>query len=207
MTANTINFETLLKEVQAWHTGHFTLASGRHSNQYIQCQRLLQYPRYGLQFAQALVKNMLQQGLEPESIVGPALGAVHWELLVAQALDKEYEARGKKKPVRAIFAERPDGEFEIRRGIEIGKDEPVFVVEDVTTTGGSALKVVELVRKLGGKPIGVGAIIDRSGGTASFDVPFLSLVKLELETWQPEDCPLCKQGQPIVKPGSSKNKA
>jgi orotate phosphoribosyltransferase len=191
-----------LKEVGAWLSGHFLLASGLHSNEYIQCQKLLQFPRYGAAVAEGLAQMLKERGISAQTVVGPALGAVHWELLVAQALDK---LQGQpEKPVRGVFAERPDGKFEIRRGIELEPGEPVVVVEDVTTTGGSARDVVQLVRALGAKPVAVGAIIDRSGGNAQFDVPFLSLVQLNLQSYKPEDCPMCKAGQPLVKPGSTK---
>jgi orotate phosphoribosyltransferase len=192
--------ETLLRQVDAWQTGHFLLASGMHSSEYVQCQKLLQYPRHGMVFAEALVQRLLGGGLEPTTVVGPALGAVHWELLVALALDRAVL----KDPVRGIFAERPEGEFVIRRGTELKPGEKVLVVEDVTTTGGSAKKVVELVKSLGAEPIAVAAIIDRSGGKAQFDVPFVSLIQMNLETYAPDDCPLCKAGKPVVKPGSTK---
>lgn len=202
MNTTVDEFEALLKEVQAWQSGHFLLSSGMHSNEYIQCQKLLQYPRHGLLFAEALVQRILAGGLKPTAVVGPALGAVHWELLVALALDR---ALLSDEPVRGIFAERPDGNtFDIRRGVELKAGEKVLVVEDVTTTGGSARKVVELVRKLGAEPVAVGAIIDRSGGKAEFDVPFVSLIQMSLETYNPDDCPLCKQGSPLVKPGTTK---
>lgn len=201
MTTTVDEFETILKSVQAWQTGHFLLSSGMHSNEYIQCQKLLQYPRHGIAFAEAMVQRMLAGGIKPSAVVGPALGAVHWEAFVALALDRALLA----EPVRGIFAERPDGtNFEIRRGVELKPGEKVFVVEDVTTTGGSAQKVVELVRKLGAEPIGVGTIIDRSGGKAKFDVPFVSLIQMSLQTYAPEDCPWCKEGSPVVKPGSTK---
>lgn len=193
-------FETLLKEVEAWQTGHFLLASGMHSSQYIQCQKLLQYPRHGIVFAEALVQRVLAGGLQPAAVVGPALGAIHWEVLVALALDRALL----KEPVRGIFAERPNGVFEIRRGVQLKPGEKVLVVEDVTTTGGSAKQVVDLVRSLGAEPIAVGAIIDRSGGKAQFDVPFVSLIQMDLETYEPENCPFCKSGQPVTKPGSTK---
>lgn len=194
----------LLRELGAWQTGHFLLASGLHSNQYLQCQKILQYPSHGLVLAEELARRVLDSGLRPQAVVGPALGAVHWELLVAMALDRA----GNDHSVRAIFAERPDGkaDFEIRRGIEISTGERVLVVEDVTTTGGSAKKVVDLVRRLGGDPIAVGAVVDRSGGTVDFGLPFLSLVKLSLETFAEPDCPWCKEGLPLVKPGSTKLK-
>jgi orotate phosphoribosyltransferase len=192
----------LLRELNAWQTGHFLLSSGLHSNQYLQCQKILQYPRHGMFLAEELVRRVGEAGLRPTSVVGPALGAVHWELLVAMALDR---ANG-SGAVRGLFAERPDGktEFEIRRGIEIEPGEKILVVEDVTTTGGSARKVVELIKRLGGEPVGVGAIVDRSGGTVDFGIPFISLIKLSIETYADADCPWCKEGLPLVKPGSSK---
>jgi orotate phosphoribosyltransferase len=190
-----------MRDVGAWHTGHFLLSSGLHSDQYIQCQRLLQYPRHGLTFAEELAKRLLGAGIKPESVVGPALGAVHWELLVALAFDR---ALLSNEPVRGIFAERPDGHFEIRRGVELKPGEKVLVVEDVTTTGGSARQVVDLVRKLGAEPIAVAAIIDRSGGTVDFGIPFVSLVTLTLQSYEPSQCPMCQRGEPVVKPGSSK---
>jgi orotate phosphoribosyltransferase len=200
VTTTVDEFESLLKEVQAWQTGHFLLASGVHSNEYVQCQKLLQYPRHGMVFAEALVQRLLASNMKPTAIVGPALGAVHWELLVALALDRALLSA----PIRGIFAERPEGTFEIRRGTELQPGEKVLVVEDVTTTGGSARDVVELVKKLGAEPIGVGTIIDRSGGKAKFDVPFISLIQMNLQTYKPEDCPWCKDGIPVVKPGSTK---
>lgn len=199
---NQAEIETLLKDVGAWLTGHFLLTSGMHSDQYVQCQRIMQYPRHGLMLAEALAAKIQAANLQPMAVVGPALGAIHWEVYAAQALDKLYA----EDPVRGIFAERPDGKFEIRRGLELNPGEPVLVVEDVTTTGGSAMQVLELVRDLGANPIGVGTVIDRSGGKLDFGVPFFSLVQLNLATYQPDACPLCKEGKPLVKPGSSKQK-
>lgn len=192
----------LLKSVGAWQMGHFLLSSGLHSDQYIQCQRVLQFPRHGLALARALVEKVLNAGLRPQAVVGPALGAVHWELLVAQAFDQGLAA----EPVRGVFAERPErsSDFAIRRGIELSAGERIIVVEDVTTTGGSARRVVELVRELGAEPIAVGAIVDRSAGAAAFGCPFFPLIELSLETYQPDHCPMCKQGQLLVKPGSSR---
>lgn len=192
--------EAILKRVGAWQSGHFLLSSGLHSDQYIQCQKLLQYPRYGLVFAEALVQLLAKDGIKVKTVVGPALGAVHWELLVSLAIDKNLE----HDVSRGLFAERPEGTFEIRRGVEIVPGEEVLVVEDVTTTGGSAREVVDLVRRLGGKPVAVGTIIDRSGGSVAFDVPFYPLIKLDLATFKPHECPFCAQGDAVVKLGSKK---
>lgn len=199
-----VNVEAVMREVGAWHSGHFLLSSGLHSDQYMQCQRLLQYPRHGLAVAEMLAERVLSCGLQPRTVVGPALGAVHLELLAAMALDKLLPPGA---PVRGVFAERPQGEFEIRRGIALEPGEEVLVVEDVTTTGGSARKVVELVRALGAKPVAVAAIIDRSGGKAAFDVPFISLLQLSLSNYSADDCAMCKAGQPVTKPGTTVHKS
>lgn len=197
------NIEGLLKSVDAIQVGHFLLSSGLHSDHYMQCQKIMQYPRHGHTLAEEMAKKIQAAGLNPQAVVGPALGAVHWEVFVASALDKLSPAN----PVRAIFAERADGtEFQIRRGIEIKPQEKVIVVEDVTTTGGSAMKVVDLVRKLGGEPLAVATIIDRSGGKIDFGVPFFSLLTAKLQTFDPKDCPMCKNGEPVIKPGTTKHK-
>lgn len=228
MTTSQSTVETtvsdLLKSVGAWRIGHFLLTSGLHSDQYMQCQKVLQYPQFGNFLADLLVEKLLDHKIKPDVVVGPALGAVHWEVFVAEAfgrnahqnkndyflsVDTVAEAtkdHNVEKMVRAVFAERAAGsdDFSIRRGIELNAGDKVLVVEDVTTTGGSARKVVELVREMGAKPIGVGAILDRSGGKAQFDVPFVSLLSLNLWTYEPDGCPLCKAGTVAEKPGSSK---
>lgn len=203
MQNTSVNVESLLKSVDAIQTGHFLLSSGLHSDHYMQCQKIMQFPRHGNVLADEMAKKIKEAGLNPEAVVGPALGAVHWEVFVASALDKQSPST----LVRAIFAERGDSnEFQIRRGIEIKPKEKIVVVEDVTTTGGSAMKVLELVRKLGGEPLAVATIIDRSGGKIDFGVPFFSLFTAKLQTFDPKDCPMCKSGEPVVKPGTTKHK-
>ena len=199
--------EQILKSVGAWLTGHFLFTSGLHGSDYMQCQRVLQYPRYGLALADDLVEQLIEKHLVPDTVVGPALGAIHWELLVATALDRAFPD---KPPVRAVFAERVTDEsgdpnaFSIRRGLELSAGERVLVVEDVTTTGGSARKVVELVRKLGADPIAVGAIVDRSGSKIDFGIPFIKLIALDLPAYKESECPMCASGSKPIKPGSSK---
>lgn len=199
---NQSEVQALLKDVGAWLEGHFQLTSGMHSDQYVQCQRIMQYPRHGLMLAEAIASQVISAGFRPTAVVGPALGAVHLEVYVAQALDKEFA----EEPVRGIFAERPEGKFEIRRGIELEAKEQVLVVEDVTTTGGSAKDVIKLVRSYGAEPVAVASVIDRSGGTIDFGLPFFSLVQLQLASYKAEECPMCKAGKPVEKPGSSKLK-
>ncbi|HEY9759465.1 MAG TPA: orotate phosphoribosyltransferase [Oculatellaceae cyanobacterium] len=199
--------EQVLKSVGAWLTGHFLFTSGLHGSDYMQCQRVLQYPRYGLSLAEQLVESLIEKNLIPDTVVGPALGAIHWEVLVATALDQAFPDRA---PTRGIFAERVTDDagdqnaFAIRRGLELAPREKVLVVEDVTTTGGSARKVVELVRRLGADPIAVGAIIDRSGSKIDFGIPFVKLITLDLPAYKESECPMCAAGTKAVKPGSSK---
>lgn len=203
MQNTSVNVESLLKSVDAVQVGHFLLSSGLHSDHYMQCQKIMQYPRHGSVLADEMAKKIQAAGFNPEAVVGPALGAVHWEVFVASALDK----LSPSSMVRAIFAERSDtNEFQIRRGIEIKPKEKIIVVEDVTTTGGSAMKVLELIRQLGGEPLAVATIIDRSGGTIDFGVPFFSLLTAKLQTFDPKDCPMCKEGSAVVKPGTTKHK-
>ena len=197
--------EQILQDVGALLTGHFLLTSGLHSDRYIQGQKVLQYPRYASVLADRLTDEILKTGVMPTVVLGPALGAIHWEVLVAAALDKRSD-----EPIRAMFAERavdspqdPNG-FILRRGMELGPKDRVLVVEDVTTTGGSALKVVNLVKDMGAEPIGVGAIVDRSGLNLDFGVPFFKLLTLTLNTYMASECPMCRDGSVAIKPGSSK---
>jgi orotate phosphoribosyltransferase len=197
--------EELLKSVKAWQSGHFLLSSGLHSSEFMQCQKVLQYPEHGLTLADDLAKKIVEAGLKPQVVIGPALGAVHLEVFVAIAVNKLL-AKENGAQVRAVFAERAeDGiNFAIRRGIELAPGERVLVVEDVTTTGGSAKRVVELVKQLGAEPIGVGAIVDRSGGKVDFGLPFIKLVEINIQNYESSVCPMCKDGSTAIKPGSSK---
>jgi orotate phosphoribosyltransferase len=197
--------EEIMQEVGALLTGHFLLTSGLHSDRYIQGQRVLQYPRYASVLAERLVNDVLAAGLKPTVVIGPAMGAIHWEVFVASALDKHSE-----KPIRAMFAERTvdnkedPNNFMLRRGMELTPEDKVLIVEDVITTGGSVRKVVHLVRHLGAEPLAVGSVVDRSGTEIDFGVPFLKLLTLTLNTYEPSACPLCEQGSTAIKPGSSK---
>ncbi len=202
--------ENLLRSVDAWQTGHFLLTSGLHGKEYMQCQRVMQFPRFGMQLARLLTRQLIDAGLVPSVVAGPALGAIHWEVFVASAFE---EANPDGPPIKAIFAERATDQsgdsnsFAIRRGVTLKPNDKVLIVEDVTTTGGSARKIVELVRSLGAEPIAVGAVVDRSGSAIDFGIPFHKLITLNLETFDPASCPLCKDGIPVTKPGSSKKPA
>ncbi|WP_152568500.1 orotate phosphoribosyltransferase [Thermoactinomyces daqus] len=169
--------------------GHFLLSSGRHSGKYMQCAALLQYPQDAGKAGEAIAS--LFKGEKIDVVVGPALGGVIIAHEVARALN-----------VRCLFAERKDGKMELRRGFAIQPGERVLVVEDVVTTGGSVKEVIELLLPLGAVIAGVGAIVDRTGGKNPFAYPFRALTKIHIESYEPENCPLCQQGLPVHKPGS-----
>ena len=180
----------LFKKEDALLTGHFLLSSGLHSPNYMQCALILQKPWVAEKVCQEIAK--LVNHLKPQAVIGPALGG----MIVS------YEM-GRALKIRSIFAERVDGSFVLRRGFSLKKNERVLVVEDVVTTGKSTYEVVELVERLGAKVAGIAAIVDRSDGAAVFSQDFHPLLKMNIKTYRPEDCPLCKQGRvTLVKPGS-----
>jgi orotate phosphoribosyltransferase len=183
------NVEEAIRRTGVLMEGHFLLSSGRHSGQYMQCARLLQYPQEAEQAGRALAD--LFRGDRVEVVVGPALGGVIIAHETARFLG-----------VRCLFAERKDGVMQLRRGFSIEPGERVLVAEDVVTTGGSVREVIGLVESQGGKVVGVGSIIDRSGGASPFAVPFRSLFRLDIKSYAPGECPLCRAGIPAEKPGS-----
>jgi orotate phosphoribosyltransferase len=177
------------RRVGALLEGHFRLTSGLHSPGYLQCALVLQHPRE----AEALGAELADRarGLGTTVVLSPALGGI----VIGQEV-------GRALGVRAIFAERQDGKLTLRRGFTLSPDERVFVVEDVVTTGGSTRETIDVAREAGARVVGAGSIIDRSGGHQQLDVPYLALATVSLPTYQPEACPLCAAGQPVVKPGS-----
>lgn len=169
--------------------GHFLLTSGKHSNKYMQCAKIFQYPDYSEQISKDLAEKF--GGQDIDMVIGPAIGGIILAYEVARQLG-----------VKALFAERENGKMTLRRGFEIAKGTKVLVVEDVITTGGSVKEVIEVVRSLDAEVVGVGSVVDRSGGKALFDVPFKSVIKIDIDTYEPNDCPLCKAGSTPYKPGS-----
>lgn len=178
-----------LKGTKALREGHFSLSSGLHSNSYIQCALLLQYPVLAEKFCFELGKKVLRY--EPEIVIGPALGGVIVAYEMARALN-----------LPGIFAERSDGEMELRRDFSIRNGQKVLVVEDVVTTGGSVKEVIEVVKEKGGVPVAVAALVDRSGGRVDFKLPFESLISFNFQVYDPDNCPLCKEEKNLVRPGS-----
>lgn len=180
----------LLRATGALWEGHFLLSSGLHSSRYIQCARLLQYPWHAETVGRALAAKV--RGFSVDVVVGPALGGI----LVAHEL-------GRALGVRALFAEREGGKLALRRGFSIAPGERVLLAEDVVTTGGSTLETAEVVASFGGTVVAAACIVDRRGpGAKDLPFPLFSLLRLELETYPPEECPLCQAGIPLEKPGS-----
>jgi orotate phosphoribosyltransferase len=169
--------------------GHFRLSSGLHSSGYLQCALVLQHPRHAEALGQAIGDRT--RDLRPTVVLSPALGGVIIGHEVGRALG-----------VRAIFAERQDGALTLRRGFMLGETDRVLVIEDVLTTGGSTRETMQVATAAGGRIVGAASIVDRSGGRARVDVPFVALLSLDLPTHEPGTCPLCAQGLPVVKPGS-----
>ncbi len=180
----------LLRASSAMLEGHFGLSSGLHSDRYFQCALVLMDPARAELLARALAERVTKQ---VDLVIGPALGAVVWAHELARALG-----------VRGLFTERKEGPMSLRRGFTIAAGERALVVEDVVTTGGSAQEVVRVVRELGGEPVGVGAILNRSGGNpfAAQGLELWSLATAEAKAWPATECPLCARGEPITKPGS-----
>jgi orotate phosphoribosyltransferase len=177
------------REVGALLEGHFRLSSGLHSDRYLQCARLLMWPDRAERAGRELAAKLAE--FSPGAVVSPALGGVILGHEVARALS-----------VRALFAERKDGAFAVRRGFSVAPGERVTVVEDVFTTGGSTREVSDAVRALGGEVVAVGSIVDRGLPAGAFSVPARSLVSLPFASWPAESCPLCARGNPLQTPGS-----
>ena len=169
--------------------GHFQLTSGLHSSTYFQCAQVLQYPEYNQFLAQKIVSHFKSESIDV--VISPAIGGI----VVGQEV-------GRQLGVRTIFAERKDGQMQLRRGFKINAGDNVLVCEDVVTTGGSVNEVLDLVQDLGAKVKGVGIIVDRSNGIVEFPVEHYAIVQLKAETHSPEICPLCLKGIAIQKPGS-----
>ncbi len=190
MAMTRTEIETILEKAEVLLNGHFILTSGKHSNQYMQCAKISQYPEYNQQIAACLVENYKDQ--EIDLVIAPAVGGIVFGYEVARQLQ-----------VKNMFAERENGKMTLRRGFEIKAGQKVLVVEDVVTTGGSVKEVIEVVRANGGEVVGVGVLVDRSQGKAEFDVPFKSVYVADVQAFEAENCPLCKEGKTeAVKPGS-----
>lgn len=183
-----------LRAREALLEGHFRLSSGLHSAHYVQCARLLQHPRDAEAAAAALVARLAPLLAEPPAaVLSPALGGI----VLGHELARVWGCR-------AIFAERA-GEppaLTLRRGFALASGEPVALVEDVVTTAGSLRELISLAVAAGARPVGAAALVDRSGGTLAWDLPFASLVTLQGVQREPAECPQCANGVPLTRPGS-----
>lgn len=185
-------YDMFLKS-EALLQGHFLLTSGRHSDKYFQCAKVLQYPEYTEKICAKIVEHF--NNFDIDTVIAPAIGGIVVGQEVARQLNK-----------KSIFAEREDKNLVLRRGFSLEKGEKVLVCEDVVTTGGSVFEVIDIVKNSGAVVAGVGFIVDRSNGKVDFGHPQFSAMKMEVISYEPEGCKLCKEGLNLVKPGSRKVK-
>jgi len=172
--------------------GHFQLTSGRHADTYMQCAKLFSDARHSEKLCKALAEKL--KGYPAHLVVSPAVGGILMGYEVSRQLN-----------LPNIFAERENGKFALRRGFSLPENCSAIVVEDVVTTGGSVKEVIELITGLGGSVAAVASIVDRSAGKVDFGVPYAALLSVEIASYEPGDCPLCRAGElPLYKPGSRK---
>jgi orotate phosphoribosyltransferase len=181
----------LFRTTGALQQGHFRLSSGLHSLEYFQCALVLQYPQYNELLCGDIARFF--HDWRVDVVVAPAIGGI----MVGQEVARQMRVRG-------IFAERESDRMALRRGFEVKQKERVLVCEDVVTTGGSVVEVIDYVKYFGAAVVGVAAIVDRSTKPINFGVQFVSLLKMTVPTYKPEACPLCEDKVPLVKPGSRK---
>ena len=179
----------LFRKSGALLEGHFKLSSGLHSDRYLQSALVLQHPDFAAQLGQAIAARVAD--LKPNVVLSPALGGI----VIGQEV-------GRALSVRAIFAERTDGRLRLRRGFSMSDEDRAVVVEDVITTGGSTRETMDVATAAGARVVAAASIVDRGTQTGRLEVPLVSLVKLAVPVYEPESCPLCARGEPVVKPGS-----
>ena len=179
----------LFIESEALLEGHFRLTSGRHSDRYVQCARVLMEPKY----TEALCSHLAESFKEDQVdvVVGPAMGGIVISYEMARQLK-----------VPSLFTERVDGKMTLRRNFVIQPGQRVLVVEDVVTTGGSVKEVVDIVEAAGGVVVGIALLVDRSNGKVDLGHRIEACLSMDVQSWEEVDCPLCQAGKPVVKPGS-----
>jgi orotate phosphoribosyltransferase len=182
----------IFKRTGVMQEGHFKFTSGRHSNRYVQCARLFEHPSDSVLICTDVAETFRDKNID--LVVGPALGGIIMAYEISKILG-----------VRNIFAERENGLMTLRRNFEVSSGSRAIVVEDVVTTGNSVREVVDLQRRSGLDVAGVACVVDRSNGKVEFDLPFHAVATMNIESWEPENCHLCKQGLPLTQPGSRKS--
>ena len=178
-----------LTDSGAIRKGHFQLTSGLHSDTYVQCARVLEYPALTTKLASEMAARLPDE-VTPDLVIAPAVGGIIIGFAVAQALGKRF-----------IFSERQEGKMVLRRAFHIPAGARVLIVEDVVTTGGSVQEVVNIVEAAGAKVVGVSSLIDR-GGELAFDADYYPLISMKVESWNPAECAQCADGIPLDSPGS-----
>ena len=189
MTATEVLAE--FEAAQALLHGHFVLSSGRHSSIYLQCARVMMSPARGEKLCAALAEKLRVEGGEIDVVVSPAMGGVIVGYEVARQLG-----------VDALFAERVDGQFQLRRGFVLAPGARVLMVEDVVTTGKSSRECIESIKQAGGRPVAAASLIDRGGADLDLGVPLISLARINVPSYPEEDLPAELADLPIEKPGS-----
>ncbi len=181
----------LLRECGSLLEGHFLLTSGKHSDRYCQCAKLLQYPDKAAQVVELVARQVGELGATV--VVGPAMGGI----VVAYELARQLGVRG-------IFTERVEEQMALRRGFTLTPQDRVLVSEDVVTTGKSTMEVIKLVESFGAQVVGLCCLVDRRMPGIELPLPLYSATTLQVQTFEPADCPLCRQNLPLEKPGSRK---
>jgi len=185
----------IFENTEALLEGHFLLSSGLHSSQYFQCARVLQYPQYAEELAEDIAAHF--QDVDADFVISPAMGGLIIGHEVARAMK-----------TRFVFTERSkkNDQMVLRRGFDVEEGEKALIIEDVLTTGGSVREMIKLLQNEGVDIVGTGFIVDRSGNKVKFGVPKYSVYEIPVVVYEPDDCPLCKKGTPIDRPGSRKKK-
>ena len=202
-----MNIKEIYKDADALLEGHFLLSSGNHSEYYLQSAKVLEDPKVAKSLAEALANQIATSQIQIDTICSPALGGLIAGFALASALDKRY-----------IFTERVDKKMTLRRGFDVKKGERVLICEDIITTGGSALEAAKVIEGLGGQVVAYAALANRGFCKRELtsndskpncklpqNIPFFALDDFAFDIYEPQDCPLCKDGSEAIKPGSRGN--
>lgn len=184
---NQVEIFELLKRSGVIMEGHFLLTSGRHSDRFLQCSKLLQYPEHAAAVCRMMASPFINRGIE--TVIGPAMGGVILSYEMARAFG-----------ARAVYAEKEGERMVLRRGFSLREGEKVLVVEDAVSTGGSVQKVIDLLNAVKAEIVGVAVIVDRTAGLFDPGIPVKALLEMAIESYDPEECPLCRSGVPLQKP-------